>query len=234
MMINSILSDEETLAFFTQSKQLGIDKRTVEKLKEEGIKNPVDLNDFDKDTLHQLAENLRKSHTHQVDEEGDVVQVPPYILSAKSYKQMLETAELMSFYQSIGREVDADSIQYETVTKDFMEQWKSLKSCQAAVKAEVPKITQALPIIKWTETFDVFLSRMIGTRSIPLSYITRDKVRVSDEIGDRAKGKLHTKDGSVVSDLTTRALHTHPLYGDDNAQIFFYLEKATRSTQFAS
>jgi hypothetical protein len=37
-----------------------------------------------------------------------------------------------------------------------------------------------------------------------------------------------------VSDLTTRASHNHPYYSDDNAQIFFFLEEATRSTQYAS
>jgi hypothetical protein len=223
MMIASILTEEEIENFFTASKQMGISKKTMEKLKEEGIESPQDLIDFDKDTLHQLAENLRKAPGKE-----------SYALSAKSHKRMLETAEFMRFYQTIGREVDMECIQYETVTKDFMEQWKSLKSRQAAAKPEVPKITQALPIIKWTETFDVFLSRTIGIRTIPLSYITRDKVRVSDDIGERAVGKPHTVDGSVVSDLTIRASHNHPLYGDDNAQIFFYLEEATRSTQYAS
>jgi hypothetical protein len=168
-----------------------------------------------------------------VNEDGDMNYVPPYVLSAKSYKHMLEMAELMHFYESIGQDIAADSIQYETVTKDFMAHWKSLKTRQAAVKAEVPKISQALPIIKWTETFDVFLSRTIGTRLIPLSYITRDRVCVDDDIVDRAKGKRHSKNGSVVSDLTTRASHNHPYYSDDNAQIFFFLEEATWSTQFA-
>jgi hypothetical protein len=73
MMISSILTDEEILAFFTASKQLGISKKTVEKLKEEGIKSPGDLIDFDKDTLHQLAENLRKAPKQELDKEGDLV-----------------------------------------------------------------------------------------------------------------------------------------------------------------
>jgi hypothetical protein len=131
--------------------------------------------------------------------------VEPFTLSAKSYKRMLETAELLRFYETIGRDVEAACIEYDMVTKDFSDQWKSLKQRQAATKAEVPKISQALPIIKWTETFDVFLSRTVGARCIPLSYITQEKVRVPDDIEERAKGKPHTRDGSVVNDLTTRA-----------------------------
>jgi hypothetical protein len=134
----------------------------------------------------------------------------------------------------VGRDVEAACIEYGTVTKDFSDQWKSLKQRQAATKAEVPKISQALPIIKWTETFDVFLSWTIGAWCIPLSYITRERVRVPDDIEERAKGKPLLRDGSVVSNLTTRASHNHPLYGEDNSQIFFYLEEATRSSQYAS
>jgi hypothetical protein len=163
-----------------------------------------------------------------------VIYLQPYVLSAKSYKHMLEMAELMHFYEAIGRDIDADSIQYETVTNNFMAQWKSLKMRQAAVKAEVPKISQALPIIKWTKTFDMFLSPTIGTHSILLSYIMRERVRVDDDIVDRVKGMPHSKNRLVVSDFTSRASHNHPYYSDDNAQIFFFLEEAKKSTQFAS
>jgi hypothetical protein len=44
------------------------------------------------------------------------------VISANSHKHMLKTAKLVGCYETIGREIDADSIQYETVTKDFMAQ----------------------------------------------------------------------------------------------------------------
>jgi hypothetical protein len=43
---------------------------------------------------------------------------------------------------------------------------------------EVPKITKALPIIKWTEAFWDYLHRMIGVRMIPLAYVIRPAVAV--------------------------------------------------------
>ena len=40
--------------------------------------------------------------------------------------------------------------------------------------------------------------------------------------------------GSVEEDFIDRATHTHPLYRDDNASLYFYLEEATRSTMYIS
>jgi hypothetical protein len=86
MKIEMTLTDEEIHAFFTE--QLGIPERTVTKLEDEGIESPSDLVEFDKEMLHQLAENLCKVPTRQADKNGQVVYVEPFVLSAKSYKRM--------------------------------------------------------------------------------------------------------------------------------------------------
>ena len=51
-------------------------------------------------------------------------------------------------------------------------QWKALKERKDEDDLEVPKITKALPIIKWTEAFQGFLNRVMGARMIPLAYVT--------------------------------------------------------------
>ena len=43
---------------------------------------------------------------------------------------------------------------------------------------EVPKITKALPIIKWTEAFQDFLHQIIGVRMILLAYVICANVNV--------------------------------------------------------
>jgi hypothetical protein len=43
----------------------------------------------------------------------------------------------------------------------------------------MPKITKALPIIKWTETFAYFTQRVIGVRTIPLSYVICEAMAVN-------------------------------------------------------
>jgi hypothetical protein len=40
--------------------------------------------------------------------------------------------------------------------------------------------------------------------------------------------------GTVEGELVARALHTHPLYIEDNAKVYHYLEEATRSTSYAA
>jgi hypothetical protein len=139
MLNSSTLTPNEITNFFTNCKQLGIPERTVKKLKDDGIEHPCDLVDFDKDTLQQVAENLRKAPTRKTDDEGDVIYLDPYVLSAKSYKRMLETAELMRFYEAIGREIDADIIRYETVTKDFMAQKELAQNATGGCKSRGPE-----------------------------------------------------------------------------------------------
>ena len=39
---------------------------------------------------------------------------------------------------------------------------------------------------------------------------------------------------SVEEETIARATHTHPLYRDDNASLYFYLEEANRSTMYTS
>ena len=49
-------------------------------------------------------------------------------------------------------------------------QWKALKERKNEDDPEVPKITKALPIIKWTEAFQDLMNRVIWARRIPLAY----------------------------------------------------------------
>ena len=54
---------------------------------------------------------------------------------------------------------------------NFEIQWKALEERKDEDDPDVPKITKALPIIKWTEAFQDFLNRVIGAMMIPLAYV---------------------------------------------------------------
>ena len=43
---------------------------------------------------------------------------------------------------------------------------------------DVPKIIKSLPVIKWNQAFGDYLIRIIGNRTIPLSYVIRKEVTV--------------------------------------------------------
>ena len=53
----------------------------------------------------------------------------------------------------------------------FEIQWKALKNRKDDDDPEVPKITKAHPIIKWTEAFQDYLHQIIGVQMIPLTYV---------------------------------------------------------------
>ena len=44
--------------------------------------------------------------------------------------------------------------------KNFNIQWEALKETKTEDAPEVPKITKALPIIKWTEAFQDYLNQL--------------------------------------------------------------------------
>ena len=240
ILLTMPLTAAQITAFFENADQMGIARETVLKLQQEGINEPDDLVEFDKDTLNQVAENLRKPGERVPNPDpnaaaGSTIQRAPYVFGAKSHKRLLETSELVRFYKAIGRPLTAGIIRYDPITKDFTEQWKALTERKKDSDPDVPKITKGLPIIKWTEAFDDFLFRTIGARTIPLAYVTRETVAVPAVAPTIENDKPHsTVHGSVEGDLVARASHTHPLYRDDNSKVYYFLEEATRGTPYAA
>ena len=55
-----VLTSTQMTAFFEQPDQMGIPHVTVLQLQAEGITSVSDLADFTKDSLQQLADNLRR------------------------------------------------------------------------------------------------------------------------------------------------------------------------------
>ena len=89
--------------------------------------------------------------------------------------------------------------------------------------------------MKWTKAFSNFARRVIGTRTIPLSYVIRETVAVPAAAPPLMTNQPYAEVfGSAEEELIDRATHTHPLYRDDNTSLYFYLEEATRSKMYTS
>ena len=130
----------------------------------EGIQSIADLADFEKDSLQQLADNLRKPGGRIPDSDpnapaGAIIPTPVFTYGAKSQKRFTVACDLIRYYQTVGRDLTAANIQWNQVMSNFEIQWKALKERKDDNDPDVPKITKALPIIKWTETFQDFLNR---------------------------------------------------------------------------
>ena len=137
---------------------MGIPHATVQQLQQEGITTVDDLAEFDKDCMKQVAENLRRPGGRIPDPNphaapGATIPTPPFVFGAKSQKRLQVACDLVRFYDTVGRPLTAANLQWTQVMKNFEIQWKALKAKKDEDAPEVPKITRALPIMKWTEAF---------------------------------------------------------------------------------
>eukprot|EP00957_Ditylum_brightwellii_P026439 2000007-Ditylum_brightwellii.AAC.1 len=77
------------------------------------------------------------------------------------------------------------------------------------------------------DVFNNYLSRKIGIRTIPLSYVTRVTALATRPVSGHADHLLHGEEFDLIEDeLVAPALHMHPLYHEDNAAVYFCLEEA--------
>ena len=234
-----MLTNAQTLSFFTNAATLGIPAPTYAQLANEGITRVDDLADFDKTTIEQIAQNLRKPNDRVANPDpgappGSTIPRPPYVFGAKSQKRMLEACELVRYYETTGRVMTPGAIAYDVI-RHFTQQWKSLQDRRDGDQPEVPKITKALPVLKWSEAMDDYSNKKIGVRGIPLRYVIRperDVPAVAPAL--EAHRPYSDEHGSVAAELIARASHDHANFPTDNAQYYFDLEEATRGTQYAA
>eukprot|EP00957_Ditylum_brightwellii_P126376 9633990-Ditylum_brightwellii.AAC.1 len=89
--------------------------------------------------------------------------------------------------------------------------------------------------MRWVDVFDDFLSRKIGVRTTPLSYVTRETALASRPASVSRENLPHSEEfGSIKGELVAQASHTHPLYHEDNASMYYCLKEAVQGNQYAS
>ena len=76
--------------------------------------------------------------------------------------------------------------------KNFDIQWTALKEKKREDSPHTPKISKALPVIKWMEAFQDFLNRKIGNQNIPLAYIIWDEPNPPAATPHLAPGQPHS------------------------------------------
>jgi hypothetical protein len=207
---------------------------TRAQLATEGIINVDDLAKFDAENLKQIANNLRRpSGRVPVDPDepdGATMPTPPFVFGAKSLNRLKVASNLIRYYEAVGRDLTAANMHWDPIIKLCIDHCKSLKDRKKEDRPDTPKITRGLPVVKWTEA----LHCVIGSRHIPLAYLIRSEAAVPVAPNVMA-GHPHAEEhGSVEAELIARALHTPPLFRDDNALLYYLIEEATRGTGYAA
>ena len=87
---------------------------------------------------------------------------------------ILEAAlSFVQFYKTMGIYITTNMIQWEPTINDSKQEWEILIKTNIENVLDVPKISKAFLIIKWTEYFDNFLHRTVGEIKILLYYFIR-------------------------------------------------------------
>ena len=230
-----VFTPNQTTSFFENANQMAILHATVLQLSQEVIVSVADLIDFDKESIKQIAENLRRpgGRVRDPDDPGSTIPTPPFVFGAKSQTRLVVACHLVRFYTCIGRPLSPSNMQWENVIRNFNHLWKAIVARRAAEDPATPLITKALPIIKWTEAFRDHLYRCIGSRHISLAYVVRDSESVAGLcLPLKTDQPYSDKHGSVDDDLIVRASHVNGLFRDYNADVYFKLEEATHGTAY--
>ena len=215
--LTMVLTAAQTTTFFAHVDQMGIPHATVLQLQSEGITLVSDLADFNTTSLKQLVDNLRCPGGCVLDpnpaaQPGSTIPTPPFVFGAKSQRCIAVACNLVKYYRTVSCDLTAANLQWNTVMKNFDIQWTTLIEKKGHDSPETPKISMALPVIKWMEAFQDFLNRKIGNRNIPLAYITHDVLNPPAMAPPLAPGQPHSLEhGAVEAELIARASHAHVL-----------------------
>ena len=159
---------------------------------------------------------------------GSTIPTPPFVFCAKSQRHIAIACDLVKYYTTVSHDLTAANLQWNTMMKNFNIQWTALKERKGDDSPETPKISKALPVVKWMEAFQDFLNRKIENRNIPLAYIICDEPNQPAAAPPLAIGHPHSiNHGSVEAELIARASHTHALFHDDNSDLYFLLVEGT-------
>ena len=234
-----VFTVNQTRDFYENANQMAIPNATVIQLANEGILTVADLSDFDKQSIKQIADNLRRPGGRVQDPTpgatvGATIPTPPFVFGSKSQTRLEVAGNLVRFYNTINRVLTPSNVAWSQVMSNFKELWKVIVDRKSSENPDTPKISNALPIIRWTEAFRDHCHRCIGKRHIPLAYVIRKDVTVPALCPALATDQPYTElYGSIEEDLIHRASHTHGLYRNDNAVVYYKLEEATRGTVYA-
>jgi len=230
-----VFTAASTTAFFTD--QMELSPATRVRLQQEGITTIDDLARVKGDIWQKVNDNMSKPVWVPVPggAAGAMMRAAPPTYGAMSQNYLKVASDLVRYYNEVGRTPTPGNMVWTHVMSNFEVQWEALKAKKLEDIPDVPKITLKLPVMKWTDAFKSYLERRIGARNIPLSYVIRADAAVPVEIPALIAGQPYSgENGSLETELITRASHVHNLFKTDNATVFHCLVEATMGLPYSN
>lgn len=224
---------------------IGMSLATVEAVQAEGITSVNILGEYTKDLLKTLKEDLRRpagtipDPTHVPDPQAPNAPVPrvprpPSVLSALSLSKLDVMADLIRYYDMVGRPIDVGAMRWNGIGQHYQQYMLARCKDNDDDDPALPKISKNLGITLWVDSFEMHLHRMKGCRDVPLAYVLRPQA-IPDPPDTRVNRRPYgTAGGSVIGELILRASHAHEMYTHDNNRVFEFIEEALRTTQYSS
>ena len=122
-----VLTASQIQAFLEDGDQMGIPRDTFIQLQNEDISTITDLVDLDKDTIKQIADNLRRpsgwiQYPTPGAAAGATIPTPPFLFGAIYQKCLLTACDLMRYYDTTGRPLTPGNIASNPIMRNFAEQ----------------------------------------------------------------------------------------------------------------
>ena len=216
LTVTSSFSRSTISAFWTEKTQMEMVDASVAGLVLEGIENPRDIYKYSKCELGSIFEGFKKEPGKVVN--GKYEQAPPLLLSAKSKKRIIVAAEASRLYTQVGRPLTPVNMNWNTLA-NFELQWDALKELKNQDDTEVPKLEKG-SIIKWIKSFKLHNRNVVGVRNCPIVYVI-DERKANTSRPALATHQTHSeKYGSVESELVKLLSWDHPIFKNDNNNVF--------------
>ena len=152
----------------------------------------------------------------------------------KSNKRIIVAANATRYYTQVGRSITPSNMSWRKLA-NFDMQWQALLKQEKQDDPEVPKLGKNGSILKWIESFKLHTKSIIGVCMCSLLYVLNDKASKANAQLDLIAHQPHSADyGSITEELAALTSHYHPLYAQDNGNMYDRIERALTGTSHSS
>jgi hypothetical protein len=218
-----VWTQQQTTAFWEGANQMALPTNVVESIANDGITSIDSLADFYEANLRTIQKRVNRDDT--LGHFGEL-----------SFMRLATACHAVRYYKTTARTISPGMMRWQHTLKNFHDGLKALQALMEKAAPEIPRISRAMPVMKWAPAFEIVMESTYGTRDfLPLMYVIRKEPIPTDPppalLANRPYSEEH---GSLRSELIARASHDHVNFDEDNGLVFDALELATRGTKLAA